>query len=77
MANKTSLPLAYYDVYESLHSIDNNYLESSKFVEVGLSKLDPETRNLAFSYLKKAAAKGHKDAVEELKKYDSLGNLRE
>ena len=76
MANKTSFPQAYYDVYESLHGIDNNYLESSKFIEVGLSKLDPETRNLAFSYLKKAAAKGHKDAIKELKKYDSKGDLR-
>lgn len=76
MANKNSYPPAYFEVYQGFHAIDNNYRNGSTFVEVGLSKLDPESRNLAFSYLKKAAAKGHKKAIEELKKYDSRGNLR-
>lgn len=76
MANKRKYPRAYYDVYNYLHGIDNNYIESSEFIEVGLSKLNPETRNMAFSYLKKAASMGHKKAIEELKKYDSKGNLK-
>lgn len=76
MANKTGFPDAFFEVYRSLHGIDTNGWEIANEVESGLRKLDPETRNLAFSYLKKAAAKGHKDAIEELKKYDSKGNLK-
>ena len=72
MANNNDYPKAYYDVYANL-ILTNMLINNSQ--KRDFNNFDFETRNLAFSYLKKAAEKGYQGAKEELKNYDRNGVL--
>lgn len=67
MANKYHYADAYYSVYWSL-----TFFHPSG----DLDSLDAETRELAISYLKKAARKGLAVATDELQEYDSQKHSR-
>jgi len=62
MANLYDYDQAYFDVYDYLSQIYVNTLQ-----------LDDATANLAMSYLRKAAEKGHEQAKKELEKITNSG----
>lgn len=72
MANNNDYPKAYFDVYDNL-MLTNILINNTR--KRNFNNFDFETRNLAFSYLKKAAAKGYQGAKDQLKNYDENGIL--
>lgn len=67
MANKYQYKQAYYNVYKTLNVINGIIINTNNCENDNQNFLDDNTKNFAIGYLKKAASKGHLEAIETLK----------
>jgi TPR repeat protein len=67
MANKYDYQEAYFDVFECLYDLNNEYQHANEGWR--LDSLDETSRKMALEYLVKATEKGHKQSKEILGEY--------